>query len=122
MNIETEALRLAKLNKRADEALDAGDIDGFLDLISERVTAVERLREALLNNSVHIVRSPEARHVLAEIDLSDIEDADATAGRLLFSWFAPKDYVLGLSCVDALIAPVSVPDALRKFVEEARRC
>jgi hypothetical protein len=122
MNIEAEALKVGELKQRAADALAADDVEAFLDLRTERILAIEQLQEALLNDSVHVVRSPEAQRVLAEIDLSDIEDLDATGSRLLFSWFAPQDYALGLSRVDALIAPVPMPETLRTFVQEARQC
>src|SRR6266478_4801631 len=122
MSIEEQALQLAALRGRATEALAADDIETWLDLVGQQVAVVERLQEALLRDSVHVITSPEARRALAEIDLTDLDDISATGERLLYSWFAPRDYALGLSRVDALIAPVAVPPTLRRFVEEARQC
>jgi len=71
MNIDAEALKVAELKQRAADALAADDVEAFLDLRTERILAIEQLQEALLNDSVHVVRSPEAQRVLSEIDLSD---------------------------------------------------
>jgi len=122
MTIEEQALELAELRRRADEALSADDIETWLGLVHGQASAVERLQAALLSESVHVVQSLEARRVLTDIDLSDIGDISAAGERLLYSWFTPQDYALGLSRVAALIAPVAIPQTLRSFVEEARQC
>jgi len=122
MNIEQQALELAENRRRASEALTLGDIDTYLELIVPRATAIERLQNALLEGAVYVVKDPGARRLLAEIELSEIEDMDQAGMRLLYSWLAPRDYALALSRVSALISPVSVPETLRKFVEEARQC
>ena len=122
MNIEEQALELAEIRRRASEALTSGDIDTYLELIVPQATAVERLQNALLGDAVHVVKDPDARRLLADIELSDIEGIEEASNRLLRSWLFPRDYVLALSRVNALISPVPVPETLRQFVEEARQC
>src|ERR1035438_1843409 len=41
---------------------------------------------------------------------------------MLYSWFSDRDYALGLSRVNTLISPITIPPELRAFVEEARQC
>jgi hypothetical protein len=122
MNIEQQALELAEIRRRASEALISGDFDAWLDLVGPKAAAVERLQGTLLQKAVHVVKDPEARRLLADFELSDIEDIDKAGNRLLRSWLSPQDYVLALSQVDALISPVPVPETLRQFVDEARQC
>ncbi|MGO8929713.1 MAG: hypothetical protein ACLQU3_22835 [Limisphaerales bacterium] len=122
MDVEQQALELAEIRRRASEALTSGDIDTYLELIVPRATAIERLQNALLESAVHVVKDPGTSRLLAEIELSEIEDMDQAGMRLLYSWLAPRDYALALSRVNALISPISVPETLRQVVEEARQC
>jgi hypothetical protein len=122
VNIEQQALELAEIRHRASEALTSGDLDAWLDLVAPQAAAVERLQRAMLQKTVHVVKDPDARRLLADFEVDDIEDINEAGNRLLRSWLSPQDYVLALSRVNALISPVPVPETLRQFVEEARQC
>src|SRR5438105_8634421 len=122
MNIEERALELKRLRQQADEYLSAGHIELWLEVVHEQCGAIEQLQRALLSQSVHVVRSPAATKILREIDLTDVEELERFGKELLYSWFSPRDYALGLSRVNALISPIPVSPSLRDFVDEARQC
>jgi hypothetical protein len=122
LNIEQQALELADIRRRASEALTSGDFDAWLDLVAPQAAAGQRLQRAMLQKAVHVVKDPDARRLLADFEVDDIEDINEAGNRLLRSWLSPQDYVLALLRVNALISPVPVPETLRQFVEEARQC
>jgi hypothetical protein len=122
MTIEEQAREVAELKRQASDALAAGKIEEWLEIICQRTNAVERLQNALLERSVVVAKDPEAARILREIDLTEIEHLDTLGRRLLYSWFSDRDYALGLSRVNTLISPITIPPELRAFVEEARQC
>jgi hypothetical protein len=122
MTLEERALEVADLKRQAADALAANNIEEWLDIIYRETTAIERLQNALLQQSVVIAKDPSAVRILREIDLTDIENLDSLGKQLLYSWFSDRDYALGLSRVNALISPIAIPHELRDFVGEARQC
>jgi hypothetical protein len=122
MTLEERALEIAELKSKASAALTADNFDEWLDLMCREAVAMEALRKELLQKSTVVARNPDAIRVLQKIGLTNLEDPKKLGQHLLYSWFDDQDYAIGISCVNALIVPVSVPVELCRFVEEARQC
>lgn len=148
MNTEEAALELADLKKTASEALAKGEVEAALKAFSDQIDQVKKLRLQLAENHIVTVQSVEAKKVLLEVRLDaaeeeqaiaailsrieddgtcgllieDSKDIDELSGKLFYSWFSPRDYVLGLFRTGAIIVRCPVPQELRGFVEEARQC
>jgi hypothetical protein len=52
----------------------------------------------------------------------DVDELDDIANDIFLNWYSQYDYVMNLYKIRSLILGISVPNNLKKFIEEARRC
>jgi hypothetical protein len=102
--------------------LDAGDIDGWANAMPAEFRAAERLRSHLLNHPVVVTDDPVVKKLLADIDLTELDDADKMGMQLLWGSIGPAEYATNLALVDILVAPFQIPVDLQQFLREAREC
>jgi hypothetical protein len=149
MTTETLALEVISLKKAASEALAKGDVAAFSDASAKEIQLRRKLRlEVTAKNFIQVeskaakdllrkIRSDVAEEeeqataeILKKIEdkgtcgllIEDAGDIDDLAGKLLYSWFSDREYVLGLFRSGAVVIRCRVPFELRSLVEEARQC
>src|SRR5687768_13231106 len=122
MSIEALSKELLTLRQTSTRLLESGDIDGWLDSLAPEFRAGERLRSYLLDNPIVVTADPEVKALVAEMDLTEMDDPDRIGSELLFSWISPAEYGAAIAAVSVLIAPFKVPQELQSFLREARQC
>jgi hypothetical protein len=122
MNIDALVQNLVIARDASKEALEANDIDRWLDLISEEFRAADKLREELIRQPSVIANSPEAMQLLKDIDIHEFSDPDRLGMELLWGSISPAEYISALAMVDVLITRFNIPDGLSQFLAEAREC
>ena len=72
-----------------------------MDALPSEFQAGERLRSYLLHNPIVVTDDPNVKRLVAEMDLTEMDDPNKVGSELLFSWISPAEY-------GAAIAEVSV--------------
>src|SRR5437870_5213610 len=109
MNIDTLTHELIKQRQIAKQHLDSGDLDAWLNAMPAEFKAADRLRAELLRHPVVVTNNPAVKQLLAETDLSEIDDLDKVGMELLWGSISPTEYASNLALVDVLIAPFQIP-------------
>jgi hypothetical protein len=148
MSIEALALEVLSLKKAASEALAQGDTDAFMLASSMEIQKQRQLRLEVTTHNFIEVESKAAKDLLRKIRsevseeeqamaeilkqiedegtsgllIEDAGDIDDLTGKLLYSWFSDREYVLGLFRSGAVVIRCRVPYELKNLVEEARQC
>ena len=122
MNIDIPAHELLKQRQIGKQLLDSGDLDGWLNAMAAEFRAGERLQAELLRHPVVVTTDPTVKQLLAETDLSEIDDLDKIGIELLWGSISPAEYASNLALVDVLVAPFQIPLDLRQLLDEARQC
>ncbi|PYJ82914.1 MAG: hypothetical protein DME22_17100 [Verrucomicrobia bacterium] len=122
MSIEALAHELIGHQEKSKRLLESGNIDAWLDELSQELRLVEQLRARLLNHSIVVTDDPAVKQVLNGIDLTEIENFDKVGSELLYSWISPAEYGARFAEVNVLFAPFQIPFELRCFLDEARKC
>ena len=149
MNTEALALEVISMKKAASAALAEGDVDAFMTASSIEIQKQKQLRLEVASRHFIEVESKAAKALLRKIRsevaedeqaideiLRKIEDQgtcggllvesaadiDDLTGKLLYSWFSDREYVLGLFRTGAIVIRCSVPYELKCLVEEAPQC
>src|SRR5205807_2224896 len=92
MSIEALAHELIGHQEKSKRLLESGNIDAWLDELSQELRLVEQLRARLLNHSIVVTDDPAVKQVLNGIDLTEIENFDKVGSELLYSWISPAEY------------------------------
>ncbi len=122
MNIEALCHELLNFRETSTRLLQTGDIEGWLNSLAPELRAGERLRSYLLDNPIIVTEDPDVKRLVAEMDLTEIDDPDKVGSELLFSWISPAEYGAAIAEVSVLIAPFRIPPDLETFLGEARQC
>lgn len=122
MIIDTLIQDLVIARNTSKEALEANDLDRWLDLISHEFRAADKLREELIRQPSVIANSTEAMQLLKDIDIHEFSDPDELGMELLWGSVSPAEYISAIAMVDVLITPFRIPDGLKQFLAEAREC
>src|SRR6266513_2747930 len=121
MNIDTLAHEVIKQRDASKRLLDSGDLDAWLTAMPAEFIAAERLRTYLLRHPVVVTDDPAMKQLLAETDLSEVDDPDKIGMQLLWGSISPAEYATNLALVDVLVAPFQIPTELQQFLSEARK-
>ncbi len=141
------AFELQNIDRAVVRAVVEWNPEQLTELVEKFSLLKTKIKLSMISTSVLKVHDPVAQDILQKISLSepfqtDIvlkaisgETADARGFKNLseeelwdlgdkhfYSWFSHYEYVKELFYIGALIVGISVPEALRCYVEEARRC
>jgi hypothetical protein len=122
VNIDTLAHEVIKQREASKRLFDSGDLDAWLTAMPAEFAAAERLRTYLLRHPVVVTDDPAVKQLLAETDLSEVDDPDKIGMELLWGSISPAEYATNLALVDVLVAPFNIPSDLHQFLDEARQC
>jgi hypothetical protein len=63
-------------------------------------------------------------NILDDIDIRSLDEDEVIqlASETLFSWFGPREYVEGLIEIGVLVTNATLPELLKSYIEEARKC
>lgn len=122
MSLDSLATALLQLRAKAKHLLDAGDIEGWLDIIRPEFQAADDLRKYLIQNPIVITQDPLVKELLDSIDLTELADPDKVGMELLWGSISPAEYASNLAMIDILVSPFRLPANLQQFLEEARAC
>lgn len=146
-DLERDAIELRRLNNLIVRAAVHADFDSMVDAIEKYAFMRKQIKLQLNNKPVAKISHPDAKEVLrkisegeklradqliialenhASVDVSMLDfvdsELDELASDLFYSWFSPQDFVSASLEAGSLVASINVPDTLKAYVDEAKRC
>ncbi len=141
------ALKLKESNKLVIQAIADCNVDQFGKLLDDFIKLKKTIRADLIDRDVVRIDDKKAQEILRkiswgedfpadqmlkaiaettgeELDLNLLEDyeIEEMGSNLFYSWYSHYEYINNLYSIGVLVVGISVPDTLRCFVSEARRC
>jgi hypothetical protein len=147
ITLQKEALRLDKLNRAVIKSVVSSDWYNFIDTLKSYIDTKKKIKTLLIDTSVPQIHDKKAQNILralaeekslkADEIITSIEkgaelqyplgglsheEVENLGSDLFYSWFSHYEYIEAMYELGVLIVSISVPDVLRKFVDEARNC
>lgn len=141
-----DALALKKLDREVVKTILEGNIENFGKTLDEFFVLKRKIKKSLIENEAVKIFDNKAQEILTKINQDEpfqaeklvkglenhsgeklefdkLDDAEIEElADVFYSWFSHYEYLEGLYEIGSLIVGISVPDALKRYVSEAREC
>jgi hypothetical protein len=107
------------LDQPTIKVLDQKALKVLRDLVGDKSLPADNIADKLIAALRDITKE---KGDLPPLEYLDDEEIESLGSDLFYSWFSHYEYLEGMFEIGSLVAKVSVPENLRSFIEEGKKC